>query len=61
MTRKENKFLISLYFYSIRSNERKPDAYEETKTSIQYCSTFFYYDFAMTDEKTQEEVSFMCV
>ena len=41
MTRKENKFLISLYFYSIRSNERKPDAYEETKISIQYCSIFF--------------------
>ena len=24
-------------------------------------AAFFYYDFAMTDEKTQEEVSFMCV
>ena len=41
MTRKENKFLISLYFYSIRSNERKPDAYEEQKLAFSAAQYFF--------------------
>ena len=51
----------TLYFYSIRSNERTPDAYEETKTSFQHCSIFFHHDFPKTDEKTLEVVTFMCV